>query len=249
MQELNRRRFQTKACIAASRTFLMLFNVIFWIVGFILLMMGFWMRASIGKIFKIVPELNFSLPTLLLITGTSMMVIGVVACFCTSTESSVLLYILSTVFFLIFGLILATSITGYVYRDMLKTQLHHSLNETIQEYGNGSLVEKDWDRVQNTFACCGVDNYEDWSRSKWHTAHANLSYPDSCCRSLKFCDNISVEQIYKDGCYPTILNALTDNFTSIGLVTFFISLFQLCGVTLAICLGNHISKAHYEEIY
>ena len=79
------------------------------------------------------------------------------------------------------------------------------------------------------FACCGVDNYEDWSRSKWHTAHANLSYPDSCCRSLKFCDNISVEQIYKDGCYPTILNALTDNFTSIGLVTFFISLFQVGG--------------------
>ena len=31
MQEIARKRFQTKACIAGARTFLMLFNVIFWV--------------------------------------------------------------------------------------------------------------------------------------------------------------------------------------------------------------------------
>lgn len=31
MQELTRRRLQTRACIAGARTFLMLFNVIFWV--------------------------------------------------------------------------------------------------------------------------------------------------------------------------------------------------------------------------
>lgn len=132
---------------------------------------------------------------------------------------------------------------------MLKTQLHHSLNQTIEEYGNGTVLDWDWDRVQNAvsptscrsssealvnsstscaqFACCGVNNYTDWNRSHWHANHSNLTFPDSCCKSLKSCDNNSVGQIYTDGCYPTILSVLTDNFTSIGLVTFFISLFQV----------------------
>ena len=160
-----------------------------------------------------------------------------------------LLYILATVFFVIFGLIFATSITGYVYRDNLKQQLHRSLNESLQEYGNGSLIEKDWDRVQTHFECCGVDNFEDWMNSNWHLSNQNLSFPDSCCKSLKHCDNNTPEQINTRGCYRTILDLLNDNFSSLGLVTFFISLFQLCGVTLAICLANHINKAHYEEMY
>lgn len=249
MQELTRRRLQTRACIAGARTFLMLFNVIFWIVGFTLLMFGLWMRVSIGKVFEISPHFNFALPTLLIVTGSTMMVVGAIACFCSSTDSSVLLYILGAVFFIVFGLILATSITGYVYRDNLKGQLHRSLNESLQEYGNNSLVEKDWDRIQTHFECCGVDNSEDWQQSNWHQTNQNLSFPDSCCKTLKHCDNVAVDQIYKQGCYPTILNMLTDNFSSLSLASFFISIFQLCGVTLAICLANHINKAQYEEMY
>lgn len=72
-----------------------------------------------------------------------------------------ILFQLSAVFFLIFGLIFATSITGYVYRDTLKHQLHRSLNESIQEYGNGSIIDKDWDRIQTNASihCASIGAY------------------------------------------------------------------------------------------
>lgn len=59
------------------------------------------------------------------------------------------LFQLSGIFFLVFALILASSIAGYVYRDNLKKEFLKSLNQSISEYGNGSAVlDKDLDRLQ-----------------------------------------------------------------------------------------------------
>ncbi|KAF7490156.1 Tetraspanin-6 [Sarcoptes scabiei] len=249
MQELSRRRFQTKACIAGARTFLMVFNVIFWIAGFMMLCFGLWMRVSIGKVFEIAPKFNFALPTMLIVCGSIMMIVSVLACFSSSTDSPVLLYILSGIFFLIFISIFALSITGYAYRSTLKEQLYKSLNHSLKEYGYGHIMDKDLDRLQTHFACCGVDSFEDWQTTKWHLQNQNLSFPDSCCKTLKHCDNVSTEQINTSGCFSIIISLFTNNLDSLGLGAFFISLFQLCGVTLAICLANHINKAKYEEMY
>lgn len=79
------------------------------------------------------------------------------------------------------------------------------------------------------FACCGVDSYDDWKSSNWHLVNQNISFPDSCCKSLKYCDNTFVNQIYTDGCYPAILNLLTENISSLALGTFLISIFQVSG--------------------
>lgn len=112
-------------------------------------MFGLWMRVSIARAFEVSPKLNFALPILLIVTGGVMMFIGVIACFCSSTDSSILLYILSGIFFIIFGLILSSSIGGYVYRDYLKTELHKSLNQSLAEYGTKNLRDRDLDRVQH----------------------------------------------------------------------------------------------------
>lgn len=77
------------------------------------------------------------------------------------------------------------------------------------------------------FDCCGVNTYEDWLNSDWHQQNKNLSFPDSCCKTLKHCDNKQVEQIYAVGCYPVIVNAFNENLSTLGLGTFFIALFQV----------------------
>ncbi|OTF84093.1 tetraspanin-like protein, partial [Euroglyphus maynei] len=133
---------------------------------------------------------------------------------------------LSVIFFLIFGSIFALSITGYAYRDTLKEQLLKSLNHTLNEYGTGNIMDKDLDRIQTHFDCCGINTYEDWLNSNWHEQNKNLSFPDSCCKTLKHCDNKQVEQIHLVGCYPVIVNTFNENLSTLGLGTFFIALFQ-----------------------
>jgi FtsH-binding integral membrane protein len=148
MQGVSKRRLQTKACIAGAKTFLMLFNIIFWVIGLIILILGLWMRASITRLFEVSREFNFALPSLFIMTGTAMLVIGFFACSCTSNENPKLLYGLAGFFFVVFILVFSSSITGYVYRDTLKDSLHSSLNQTLQDYGSGGIMDKDWDRIQ-----------------------------------------------------------------------------------------------------
>jgi len=247
MQGVSKRRLQTKACIAGAKTFLMLFNIIFWIIGLIVLIVGLWMRISITKVFEVSREFSFALPSLFIITGTAMLVIGFFACSCTTNERPKLLYTLAGFFFVVFILVFSSSIAGYVYRDNLKESLHNSLNETMQGYGSGSVMDNDWDRVQESLKCCGVDGYSDWIYTNWAQTQ-NLTFPDSCCRSVKNCNNLDIEQIYKNGCYQNILDLLSSNLSSIGIGMLFISMFQLVGVALSCCLALNINKALYEEM-
>jgi len=253
MQGISKRRLQTKACIAGAKTFLTLFNIIFWIVGLIMFVLGLWMRISIGKLFEVSREFNFALPTLFIITGIVMMIVGFFACSCTSKEKPTLLYALATFFFVIFIIVFSSSITGYVYRDNLKESLHNSLNKTILEYGNGGILDSDWDRVQEYMKCCGVGNYSDWFYTNWSIKKGvgNESVPDSCCRNLKNCQNdplLDINQIYEDGCYQQILDILKQNFGSIGIGMLMIAIFQLIGVALSYTLAKNINNALYEEM-
>jgi len=247
MQGVSKRRLQTKACIAGAKTFLMLFNMIFWVIGLIILILGLWMRISIARLFEVSREFNFGLPSLFIFTGTAMLVIGFFACSCTSNESPKLLYALAGFFFVVFILVFSSSITGYVYRDTLKDNLHDSLNQTLKDYGNGGIMDKDWDRVQENLQCCGVDSYTDWYNTNWAQTQ-NITFPDSCCQNIKNCNNVDVQQIYESGCYQKILNLLYDNLNSIGIGMLLIAIFQLVGVGLSCCLAVNINKALYEEM-
>jgi len=245
MQGLSKRRLQTKACIAGAKTFLMLFNILFWFIGLVVLISGIWMQSSITKVFE-VSQFHFALPSLFIVTGIIMLMIGLFACCCTSNEKPTLLFTLSIFFFVVFVLVFSASITGYVYRDNLKESLHNSLNHTILEYGSGGLLDSDWDRIQESLECCGVDGFNDWIGTEW--ANENRTFPDSCCRDKHVCNNVDVAQIYQNGCYQEILTLLNDNLNGIGIGMLLVALFQMIGMGLSCCLAFNINKALYEEM-
>jgi len=245
MQGVSKRRLQTKACIAGAKTFLMLFNIIFWIVGLIVLICGLWMKASIAKLFE-VSQFHFALPSLFIVTGVVMLCIGVFACCCTSKEKPTLLFTLSIFFFVVFILVFSASITGYVYRDNLKESLHNSLNQTLFEYGSGGILDKDWDRIQENLKCCGVNGFKDWITTEW--ANENRTFPSSCCRTTRVCNNVDETQIYQNGCYSEILGLLSNNLNGIGVGMLLIAFFQIIGMGLSCCLALNINKALYEEM-
>lgn len=64
------------------------------IVGLIVLISGLWMRSSITRVFE-VSQFHFALPSLFIVTGIAMLVIGLFACCCTSNEKPTLLFTVS----------------------------------------------------------------------------------------------------------------------------------------------------------
>lgn len=245
MQGVSKRRLQTKACIAGAKTFLMLFNIIFWIIGLIVLISGIWMSASIAKVFE-VSQFHFALPSLFICTGLIMLGIGIFACCCTTKEKPTLLFTLSIFFFVVFILVFSASITGYVYRDHLKQSLRNSLNQTLNYYGTGGQLDQDWDRIQQSLECCGVESGKDWIFTEW--ANENRTFPSSCCQNSQLCNNLETEQIFPRGCYREILNLLSNNLSGIGIGMLLIAFFQIIGMALSCCLALNINKALYEEM-
>jgi len=203
------------------------------------------MRTSIAKVFE-VSQFHFALPSLFIVIGVAMLMIGFFACCCTSNEKPTLLFTLSIFFFVVFILVFTASVTGYVYRDSLKDSLHHSLNHTILEYGTGGLLDRDWDRIQENLECCGVDGFSDWINTEW--ANENRTFPSSCCKNLGVCNNLDIQQIYQKGCYPEILKLLSDNLNGIGIGMLMVAFFQMIGMALSCCLALNINKALYEEM-
>jgi hypothetical protein len=86
--------------------------------------------------------------------------------------------------------------------------------------------------------CCGVDGYSDWYNTNWAQTQ-NLTFPDSCCRNIKNCNNNDIQQIYESGCYQKILNILNDNLSSIGIGMLLIAVFQVRELNIYFVLNNN----------
>ncbi len=48
---------------------------------------------------------------------------------------------------------ISSSITGYVYKDNLKGTLKEAMNNTLNNYGNGGIMDLDFDWLQQSVSC------------------------------------------------------------------------------------------------
>ncbi|KAI1283108.1 Tetraspanin-7 [Halotydeus destructor] len=256
MQGVTQMRFKTKACIAGLKTVLMMFNVVFWTTGIMLVSLGLWMKFSLGKYLVVDTDYaNFNLPGLFALIGLLIIIVGFAACSCTANGQTGLLYWYSGFLFVTFIVIFSGAIGGYVYRSELDDTFRTGLTQAINSYGSsGSLLTKDIDRLQGYLGCCGIANYTDYFATSW--ANGTLVVPGSCCIEsancpprTEFTEELLIdEKLYQKGCYVTAVDSLSDKFQFVGSVALIISLIQLFGAFNAGLLAKYINKAVYETL-
>lgn len=82
---------------------------------------------------------------------------------------------------------------GTTFSSLIRT----SMNESMKEYDKTTAFEFAWDKLQNDFKCCGIDQKEDWisitKRSK---------FPKSCCITGSECSEPKVK--YDMGCFKDL---------------------------------------------
>jgi len=239
------RRLQTVAAVTCMKLMLLVFNVVFWVAGIILLYFGLWMKISLHNLFELSDDYNEAIPYIFIGTGAVIVVVGLFACCCTVKGQPILLYLLAVFLSIIFILELTAGISAYIYRGNIENGFKTGLNNSIAQYGNGGLRDRDIDMLQSYLKCCGVQNYMDWSE-KWH----NETVPISCCKDKDNCHNSPVDpnDIYTSGCYVKIINFVNHNLGIICGGAVALACFQLLGVILACCLGKYIDKAKYESM-
>lgn len=94
----------------------------------------------------------FSVPTLLLVIGTFIILFSVFGCWGAYKENHVQILIFTILLAIIFILELAAGISGYVLRSNAEDLLRHSLNNTMMHYNKATPNEATvlWDYLQRS---------------------------------------------------------------------------------------------------
>lgn len=245
------RRLQTVAAVTCMKTLLMVFNVIFWFTGIGILAAGIWMKVDLYKYMNLTTNDTSAIAYVLIGTGVVIILIGMLACCCTAKGVPVLLYLYSAFLMVVFVVELSAGISGYAYRTKLGAGFQEGLNKSLMNYARDIEIHLSVDRLQSTLKCCGKDKFQDWFLTPW--ANKTRSVPESCCKvSRDTCRHTMLQpeptDIYKSGCYSTVVNFVDGNIGAIGGAALGFAFFQLIGVFLSCCLAKHINKAKYEQV-
>ncbi|KAI7796823.1 leukocyte antigen CD37 [Triplophysa rosa] len=247
----------SECCLSLTKYFLFLFNLIFFILGSLLLSLGLWMQFSDASFFiSATPYISISLfSNLLIISGSVTMSLGFLGCLGSLKAVKCLL----GTYFILLTVLLAAQIVGGVLLYTQKTELDKSLEvqtlDLIKSFGRNSSSLQGFEQtlkyIQQEGKCCGWNGKDDWAPGFvpcsciYIISDVNTTYeshPETC---LKCFSNVSISNhtcgIYDQGCNKNIQKWLDENILFILVVILAIAVVEICGMTLSMCLYKESS--------
>ncbi|KAG7499094.1 tetraspanin-6 [Solea senegalensis] len=231
------RRFHT--CL---RNFLLCSNVLFCIVGVILLEVGVWGKLILDAYFYLEPEENTNATYVLIGTGITTVIFGLLGCFAVFRGTPWMLKLYAFFFTMVFLSGFVAGVSGFIFKHEVKAIFGAAFENAVKSYSSSDSSDTAVDAIQRTLHCCGVRSYSDWSDTAYYKENG---LPASCCKdnsdcspeTLKDLDNAESE-VYKLGCFEMITNALEANLEVIAAIAFKIASLHLIGILLACCLSQ-----------
>lgn len=168
-------------CSSFAKYLLIFFNVLFVVVGSVLLGTGIWAMADteFGQIMNAATvsgiasaELVRGSAITLIVVGVMVFLIAFFGCFGACNENPCCLTTYAVIVGIIFGIQILAGIMGVVFKDQIIDQLGESMNATVHDlYGQEGYTEgtQSWDYMQRLFKCCGsLEGPSEWKESKWY---------------------------------------------------------------------------------
>jgi len=239
-----------------TRILLFIFNILFWVLGIVVLGVGIKSRVDGGSWEGLVKDnVVLNAANLMIASGVIVSIIGFVGCCGAYKKSPCMLVSYAILIFLIFVLEIAAGAYAYTKKTTVQNDLEKNINVGIKNsYGGTTDADKmltkavDW--FQKNIECCGVTSYADWKTSSWYKnatkkKDEKREVPHSCCINTGInCNSGSGEslkkKIFSDGCVEAGKKYVKSNLWKIGGVTVGIAIVQLFGIIFACCLCRAI---------
>jgi len=146
--------------------------------------------------------------------------------------------------FLILLLQLIAAIVAFTLRNKAEDQLKTKLFSTLSSYSANGQVKTEWDRLQQTWSCCGVDSPTDW----WFKGgFPDQTAPISCCIKNNCPTPIVNGTYFAGGCYNSAQQLFFRYSKALGGVALFFFFIEVVGLVLAILLLRDL-KNNYGSV-
>uniref|UniRef100_A0A8D2JMT2 Tetraspanin n=1 Tax=Sciurus vulgaris TaxID=55149 RepID=A0A8D2JMT2_SCIVU len=236
------------ACVKVTKYFLFLFNLLFFILGAVILGFGVWILADRSSFISVLQTSSSSLKVgayVFVGVGAVTMLMGFLGCVGAVNEVRCLL--------------------GLLKQDMgdVVTQLIRNYNASSQD----SLQEA-WDYVQAQVKCCGWVSFYNWTDNAELMNRTEVTYPCSCQDGGEEDDGLSQQTgfcqapsngteggndperwpVHKEGCMEKVEAWLQENLGVVLGVCVGVAVIELLGMLLSICLCRHIHSEDYSKV-
>lgn len=265
------------ACIKVTKYFLFLFNLLFFILGAVILGFGVWILAD-KKSFISVLQTSFSSMQVgayvFIGVGAFTMVMGFLGCIGAVNEVRCLLGLYFVFLLLILIAQVTVGILFYFNSGKLKQEMGNMVMNIIQNYNvNASSIHEEnmqeaWDYVQAQVKCCGWESPYNWTENSELRNLTVATYPCSC-EIMKEEDNLLIVKkgfcevdgnstlgenlpeewpVYKEGCMKKVQAWLQENLGILLGVCVGVAVIELLGLLLSICLFRYIRSEDYSKV-
>ncbi|XP_062503885.1 tetraspanin-9-like [Corticium candelabrum] len=222
---------------------LFVFNLLFWVFGIALIVVGAIALNKYGSIFTLASGQNWSsAPALVIAVGCIVFLVAFCGCFGAIRENKCFLYLFSVLLSVIFVLTLAGCILVAVFKNEIEDDLKKVMERSLQKYNNNNTgIMNAWRSLQRDWPkCCGVTNYTDWENN-------GITIPQSCCKHGSPCDVSDPTQLYPEGCFNKTVSAIEDHWPVAAGIAGGVAVIQLIGVFMSCGLARAIG-ASYEVV-
>uniref|UniRef100_A0A6B2F7C9 Tetraspanin n=2 Tax=Bothriechis TaxID=44726 RepID=A0A6B2F7C9_BOTNI len=220
------------------------FNFIFWLCGIALIALGIFVQIELKNTLVMTgPPSASAAPIVILSVGVIVFFISFFGCCGAAKENYCMVTTFAVLLTLIFLVEIAAAITGYIFKDKVRSVINDEIQEEMNTYNNKSVIQKPLDELQKKYSCCGVTNYTDWFNvTQFKPGHV----PASCCRKDMNCTkNPTRENTFDVGCVTKIEEWLKKHIVIVAAVALGIAFFELLGIIFACCLMKGI-RSGYE---
>ncbi|CAO1419547.1 unnamed protein product [Diamesa hyperborea] len=263
-------------CCSLIRVFVILLNIIFWLVGIAMVGLGVWMLTDPTFVISMTQEQSHYYYALyiFLTVGVLMVIVAFFGCCGAFKESSCMLVSFFCCMLIVLTAEIAAGVwslqNGNKFETFVRSNVKHSIS---QEYGVLPSRTVAIDGFQSHFECCGADGPSDWSNSKFNGITKNnvmdlaistlkIAYavPESCCKlgtdkmicetSRKGSLTTSINPVInRTGCMEKLVVEVKQNFELITFIGIGIVSVQIFGLILALflCCAIRRKDEHYKD--
>ncbi|XP_059365763.1 CD82 antigen-like [Carassius carassius] len=251
-----------KGCIAATKYFLFLFNLIFFIFGATIMGFGLWILLDNQSLIAVLQDSSMGLKVvsyILISVGSFSMLLGFLGCLGAIYEIRCLLGLYFTCLLLILLAQVAAAILIYFQLDWLRKEASEIVSKVMVNYpGQNKTTEQAWDYLQRTMQCCGWNGHEDWeanlmmknkSLDLYPCSCHNASLPSHSVADSGFCQSTSNDwPIYNTGCLGNVESWLFTNYGIILGICLCVAVIELLGMILSMGLCKSVHQEDYTKV-
>ncbi|XP_078800322.1 CD82 antigen isoform X1 [Oryzias latipes] len=240
-------------CMTASKYFLFLLNLIFFLLGGVILGFGLWLLLDNQSFIVIINNsTDVKVACYVLISvGAFSMLLGLFGCLGAIFQIKCLLGLYFTCLLVILVAQIAAGVLVYLQKEKVNEQMSKIVDKVLGSYaGNSSRTEQAWDLIQKKMQCCGWMGQEDWNNNAVILNSSQLLFPCSCQNltltvqnrsDSGFCEAQTPDwPVYNVGCSASVENWLITNIGVVLGICLTVALIELLGMILSICLCRNV---------